>query len=262
MSFESLLASLKNMQGQVISPELLQQLAQAQASTPEAPHDQEEPVNGETVDDLAHVSRIAEQDLKIAPSVEWKPMSLGTQGIDGLKDYVFSSDSESEQLPKLDSILKKKGIVLDEDMDDVNTVNDDSNINEFADLMQNLPEYFQLNEILIPVGKVTGFVENMLIVEGYSVALDFDSCVCLENDETRQVIGMVLDVFGAVQKPMYLIGLKNPSLLTTYTDAKLATVPAHSKLILLDEKDGNYTIIGDNNIGCLEDGDIHSDNSD
>ena len=62
---------------------------------------------------------------------------------------------------------------------------------------------------------------------------------------------MIVETFGAVQNPSYLVAVSNKQAVEARGDTiigtRLATVPSQSKLILLDEENGVFSIAGQDN---------------
>lgn len=260
---EQLLNTLKGLQGQVISDDLLQQLQATMAASQAAKQEQsyarysdDKPliIDGETeMDDILVAQKVAMMETA-AMKTEWAPViqQQSIKVLDGLANEIFSDSEddietitpESSARSSLDKLLAENGL---REVDRESSIGDD----EVQDLpldfdISNLPTHLSLYEPLIPVGEVYSQVEGMLVVRGLQVALDERSLVCFSDSTDRQVIGMILETFGAVQQPSYLVAVTNKAAIAERQciGANLSTIPSHSKLILLDEENGVFSIAG------------------
>ena len=251
---EQLLETLKGLQGQVISDDLLKELqskitssslssSQNQRSSQVMIHSEDLVIDGETeMDDMLVAQRVAQLENARLAQVASMSMSRSyviPQGVDGLADEDLSELSEDDVMTPETSVLNKlladKGLMVEEDSE----CEDESALPVPVDFSKH-PSHLCHSEPLIPVGIVDGVVEGLLIVRGYQVALDENSLLCLEEDPSRAVVGCIIEVFGAVQHPSYLVAQQG----LVQVGSKLVTVPSQSKLILLDEENGIFSISG------------------
>ena len=260
---EQLLNTLKGLQGQVISDDLLEQVQatiRAQQSVKQEDsyvgvYD-EKPliIDGETeMDDILVAQKVAMMETAAmkadcAPVIRQQSFKV----VDGLADEDFSDSEdeietitpESSARSVLDKILSENGL---REVDRESSLGDDDVQDVPLDMdLTNLPTNLSMYEPLIPVGEVYSHVEGMLVVRGLQVALDERSLVCFEDSADRQVIGLIIETFGAVQQPSYLVAVTNKPAVASRQciGARLCTVPSQSKLILLDEENGVFSIAG------------------
>ena len=282
---DKLLETLKGLQGQVISPDMIQQLqshlAQQEAAQTRPPHhikrqvhvrpDEDLHIDGETeMDDLIVAQRIAMMDTAVLEKekvLASRPQGfIIPKGVDvefsdsSSDDEVCSTPDIKEARNTLDAIIAKNGFQAIEDDSDLE---EDTAVEANFDF-SSLPSNLSLHEPLIPVGIVESTVENLLVVQGYQVALDEHSVLCFEDDVNRTVFGMIVETFGVVQHPFYLIAVSNKDLVAKGGEligSRVCTVPSQSKLILLEEgSHGKFSILGQDRDDQLEwGGDAGSD---
>jgi len=252
---EQILNTLKNLQGQVISAELLQQLQAGMPVSQHVSYSDDKPlvIDGETeMDDLLVAQKVALMETA-AMQTEWAPVvrPIRREGLDPLADEIFSDSDVEIETPAvtparsaLDQLLAQNGL---KEVDRESSIGDDELTPIDIDF-GNIPSTLPLYEPLIPVGVIYSQVEGMLVVKGYQVAMDERSVVCFEDSHDRKVVGIVLETFGAVQTPSYLVAVSNKESVESrganLIGSRLCTVPSQSKLILLDEENGVFSIAG------------------
>eukprot|EP00403_Amphidinium_massartii_P039918 CAMPEP_0178434906 /NCGR_PEP_ID=MMETSP0689_2-20121128/33659_1 /TAXON_ID=160604 /ORGANISM="Amphidinium massartii, Strain CS-259" /LENGTH=655 /DNA_ID=CAMNT_0020056973 /DNA_START=53 /DNA_END=2016 /DNA_ORIENTATION=+ len=74
-----------------------------------------------------------------------------------------------------------------------------------------LPEQLGPEDEAVPVGEVSAVIDGLVVVRGDedSKALDLQSVICLEDD--LSLVGVVVDVFGLVTQPYYLVLPSGPA---------------------------------------------------
>ena len=261
-SSSHLLSVLQALQGQTITPELLQSLV---STTPPTEDDQ-------SVDDLLIAQQVAEHDKMILAAMNAASLPTGPRPpcvLDPFADMDFS-DSEGEedsqtqhkeQSASLDALLKKHNLHSTVEQSE-------GNASETEDLVD--PEIFTTAPQWLPQGEpeiFAGYIDSLLekgklaVISGGPTALDVGTSLALGNAPDRAVIAVVVDTFGSVSAPL-LLAVARDSFTEELIGRSLITVASQAQVILLDEANGVFAIRGERNDANnqLEDaGDVSED---
>jgi hypothetical protein len=235
-----LLHALQALQGQTITPELLQSLMKAVPPPPPPPPPQDE-IEGDSVDDLLVAQQVAEHDNRILAAMA--APRLGNSApplLDPLADEEFSDseDEISEQRAGLDALLAKHNL---ETVPDDDVVSDHSEELVDPEIFANVPAALPAGESEISAGFVDSVIENgKLIVVSGGPPLDVGTSLAL-ND--RSIVAVVVDTFGSVTAPL-LLAVVRENCAAPALAQPLFTTPSLAREILLDEANGVFAIRG------------------
>eukprot|EP00933_Yihiella_yeosuensis_P020166 TRINITY_DN16241_c0_g1_i1.p1 TRINITY_DN16241_c0_g1~~TRINITY_DN16241_c0_g1_i1.p1 ORF type:complete len:614 (+),score=205.76 TRINITY_DN16241_c0_g1_i1:85-1926(+) len=178
-------------------------------TTPQEPVGQEKWAKPKTLTDKeAREAALAAVDLESTDEEEEADQKGNTAGAEGeatkkekiekteqIDEDAAADDDEAEDEDKAKPDGKEKAKPEKEEKED-----------EGAPVIQmaSLPERVAATDDREEIGKITSIVDGLVVIEGLpdSKALDLQSVVCLEDG---LIIGVVVDVFGAVTEPFYLV---------------------------------------------------------
>jgi hypothetical protein len=254
MSQNNLLNALQALQGQTITPELLQSLMSSVRTPPPPPPPCEEEA-GESVDDLLIAQQVAELDQRILASMAAPQIqNFRSRIVDPFANEHFSDSDDDELVPatpeiseqrsSLDALLNKHNLT---------TIADDENSDHSAsedlidpEIFASIPDRLPSGESEIFAGVISSLLEDgkLAVVTG-SAPLDVGTSLAFKNSLDRSIIAVVVDTFGSVTAPLLLVVARPGNLFTPdQIGLSLFTVSSLAQQILLDEANGVFAIRG------------------